>query len=278
MYAADLANPWIMSVRQAPRRAPAAIVAVVALVLPGVLLFAGRATESIAGRTVSDLIVFACLALAAVIATRLEGRRLWPRETYGLAAVIGGLALGLGAVFACAAVAFIAGATGVLAGPSDLPNGALAAAVLVAALGAAAQELFFRGWVQPGLCADWGVWPGLLLTAGAFAVLHVAAGLQGAVPAINLLLAGLLLGLLALRSGGLAASVAAHLTWVWSAFAGLALSPNGPIAQVRLSGPALWSGGDKGLGGSLAATAVLSALLASLMTVRSRVSAPRAEI
>ncbi|HSZ51615.1 MAG TPA: CPBP family glutamic-type intramembrane protease [Caulobacteraceae bacterium] len=277
MFAADFANPWIMSVRQARRRTPAAVVAIVGLIFPGALLFVGHATASIAGQAPSDLIVFACLAIAAIVATRLEGRRLWPRETYGLAAVIGGVALGLGAVFACAAVASIAGAVGVITGPSSLPAGPLAAAILIAALGAAAQEMFFRGWIQPVLCAAWGAWPGLFLTAAAFAVFHVAAGPQGPLAVVNLLLAGLLLGLLALRSGGLATSTAAHLMWTWSAFAGVALSPTGPIAQVRLSGPTLWSGGDQGLGGSLATTAVLVVLLASLQTVKPRVVAPRAE-
>ncbi|MBV8684654.1 MAG: CPBP family intramembrane metalloprotease [Caulobacteraceae bacterium] len=270
MFATDPENPWITAVRNAPRRAPAALVGAIGLVVPGALLFASRASASVVPDVFSDSLLFGVLALAAFIGTRLEGRRLSPRETYGAAGVIAGLALGLGAVFACAAVATIAGANGMILGPPRLPVGPLLAAILVAALGAVAQEVFFRGWIQPLLCASWGVWSGLVATAAAFLAFHVAAGVHGLVGGLNVLLAGLLLGLLALRSGGLAASVATHLIWVWTAFGGLGFSPQGLIGQVQLSGPALWSGGDQGLGGSLATTAVLLVLVASILTVKPR--------
>ena len=274
MFATDLENPWIAAVRQAPRRAPAAIIAAVGLVIPGALLFGSRGAVWNGPEGLSNLVVFACLAVAAVIGALLEGRRLWPRETYGLAAVIGGLALGLGSVLACVAVASIAGAPGVITAPSGVPVEGLIAAILVAALGAAAQEVFFRGWLQPTLCAGWGAWFGILFTAAAFVAFHVAAGPQGVLGSVNLLLTGLLLGLLALRSGGLAAPVAAHVIWAWCSFTGVGLSAPGPIVEVQLRGPALWSGGDQGLGGSLAATLVLAALLVSLLTVKAHLIAP----
>ncbi|MBV8681555.1 MAG: hypothetical protein JO111_01675 [Caulobacteraceae bacterium] len=64
--------------------------------------------------------------------------------------------------------------------------------------------------------------------------------------------------------------MATHLIWIWTAFGGLALSQQGLIGQVQLRGPVLLSGGDQGLGGSLATTAVLLVLVASILTVRAR--------
>ncbi|HEY2050705.1 MAG TPA: CPBP family glutamic-type intramembrane protease [Caulobacteraceae bacterium] len=268
MFAADLDNPWIIASRQAPRRPPATLVALIGAIVAGALVFASRAVAPAAGQVVSSFITFVGLALAAIVATRLEGRRLWPHEAFGPAAAFGGLAMGLGAVFACAAVASIAGASGMIMGPPLVPPGVIVTALLVAALGAAAQEMFFRGWIQPVLGAAWGVWPGLLVTAAAFAAFHVAAGAHGPLVVGNLLLTGVLLGLLALRSGGLAAPTAAHLMWTWTGFIGPASSPEGVLAQVRLHGPALWTGGDQGLAGSLAVTAVLLVLGATILTVR----------
>jgi membrane protease YdiL (CAAX protease family) len=161
------------------------------------------------------------------------------------------------------------GAVGMIIAPPAFPTAALAAGMLLAALGAATQEMFFRGWIQPVLGAAWGVWPGLFVTSLAFAAFHVAAGAHGPLVVLNLLLAGLLLGLLALRSGGLMTSSAAHLIWAWTGFAGLATSPVQLTIQVRLRGPVLWSGRDAGLGGSLAVTAVLLILLLAIVTLRS---------
>lgn len=277
MFAADFENPWIIAAQRAPRRPNAVLVCLAGVVVAGGLLLARRAATPVAGEILPNLLVFAGLAAAAVVATRLEGRRLWPEETFGVATVVGGLALGLGAVFACTAVAFIMGAVGMIIAPPAFPTAALAGGMLLAAVGAVTQEMFFRGWIQPVVAAAWGVWPGLFLTAVAFAAFHVAAGAHGTLVIVNLLLTGLLLGLLALRSGGLTVPSAVHLIWAWTGFAGLATSPAQLTIQVRLRGPVLWSGHDSGLGGSLAVTAILLVLLLAVVTVRSETdAAPRA--
>jgi uncharacterized protein len=273
MFAADLENPWIVAALRAPRRAPPVLVAAGGVAIAGVLVVAGRAAAPAVGVVLANLIVFAGLAVVAVVATRREGRRLWPREIYGAGAVIGGLALGLGAVFAAVALASMAGAATVIISPPSAPLGVFAAAILVAALAAVAQEVFFRGWMQPVLCAACGAWPGLLFVAAIFAAFHVAAGVHGALVSVNLALASLLLGLLALRSGGLAASTAAHLAWIWTGFAGLSPLSAGRVVEVTLQGPALWSGGAQGPGGSLAVTAVLIALVLSLAMVKPQIVA-----
>ena len=52
----------------------------------------------------------------------------------------------------------------------------------------AAEELYFRGWLQPLLCARWGVWAGVIVTALLFAGLHVAGGARAPMSLLNLLL------------------------------------------------------------------------------------------
>jgi uncharacterized protein len=271
MFAADLENPWILAVLRAPRRAPAALVAIGGVAVAAALTFAGRASAAVVGPTLAGLAVFAGLVAVAVAAARGEGRRLWPREVYGAGALVGGLALGLGALFAGAALASKTGAASVALNPAGAPMSPFAAAVLIAGLGAVAQEMFFRGWMQPALCAAWGAWPGLLFVAALFTAFHIAAGAHGAFVIVNLALAGLLFGLLSLRSGGLAASSAAHLVWAWTGFAGLTVVPAGQLFEVAIRGSAPWSGGGQGLGGSLAVTAVLVVLLLTLVIVKPEV-------
>jgi membrane protease YdiL (CAAX protease family) len=269
MFAADLDNPWIVDVRRARRRTPAVLVALAGLGVAGALLAAAQALGRVAGTDLAAGLAFAVLIALAVLAGRWEGRRIWRPETYGAGAIVGGLALGLGVVLAAAALASMAGSTSVLVSPpSASPVAALAGGVFVAALGAVAQEAWFRGWMQPALCASWGPWPGLAAVAVVFAGLHLLLGAPGVLGAVNLALAGLVLGLLALRSGGLAAPTAAHLVWTWIGFAGLGTVTDGRIVGVRLQGPALWTGGSEGLGASFAATAILVILFVTLVLVR----------
>ena len=93
MFAADLENPWIVAVQQARRRPRAVLVLLAGVAIAAALLFARLTAVPLAGEILPNLLVFPGLALAAVIATRLEGRRVWPEETFGVATVVGGLAL-----------------------------------------------------------------------------------------------------------------------------------------------------------------------------------------
>jgi membrane protease YdiL (CAAX protease family) len=128
------------------------------------------------------------------------------------------------------------------------------------------------------LCASWGPWLGLLATSALFAGLHMIAGAHGALAVVNLLLGGMLFGLLALRSGGLAAPAAAHFAWNWteSGVLGLDAGPTGRLLDLRLQGSALWSGGPDTMNGSLAMTIVLSALVLTLMSVKPQAAPLRA--
>jgi membrane protease YdiL (CAAX protease family) len=132
-----------------------------------------------------------------------------------------------------------------------------------------AEEVFFRGWLQPLLCARWGPWFGLATTAALFGALHLIAGVHGPLAVANVFLAGLLFGLLALRSGGILAPLAAHFAWNWteSGLLGLAPAPMDSLFHLRLGGAALWSGGADAMDGSLGPTLVLLVLDACLIAL-----------
>jgi membrane protease YdiL (CAAX protease family) len=298
MFAADFDNPWIVDVRQARRRPSAILTALAGAGFAGALLVAsmswggpamGRIIDSmgdlpqtardIIALTILDIVVFGALMAVAFIEVHREGRPMWRRELYGMSAVVGGLAFGFGGFCASTALASLAGAVSVGAGqPFSTPIGPLILGLVLTMFQSIAEETYFRGWLQPVLCASWGPWLGLLATSVLFAGLHIIAGAHGVLAVVNLLLGGMLFGLLALRSGGLAAPAAAHFAWNWteSGILGLDIGPTGRMFDLRLHGQALWSGGADTMNGSLAMTIVLSALVLTLLTIRP--TAPRASI
>ena len=185
-----------------------------------------------------------------------------------------GLGIGLTGLLIAALYAWLAGTT--LAGTAPRVGGAglLLLGTLALPFQAAMEELFFRGWLQRGLRRLWGMWPALAASALAFGLLHLAGGARAPLSLLNITLAGLLFGLLAERTGGLAAPTAAHAAWNWSEQILLGLDPNpavgpfGAILDLDLTGAALWGGSAEGLNGSVAVTIVLVALILPLVVVR----------
>jgi membrane protease YdiL (CAAX protease family) len=75
---------------------------------------------------------------------------------------------------------------------------------------------------------------------------------------LNAALAGLMFGLLALRTGGLAAPIAAHFGYNWAEQSIFGLTPNpGAVFNFDLSGPTIFSGGPDELNGSISVTIAL---------------------
>lgn len=293
MYAADVANPSVIAVDGAARRVPAwlLLALAVAIAVADVWLMVrvgGMVSAPIAAATaglgpwgqlvtaaVFNLLVFAPLIVVAVVGARVEGRRLWPSEPR--AGLSGGLGLLIGAGGFTVAVGLAALAGVVVPGHDNVSGApaliAITGGVLVLGFQTAAEEVYFRGWLQPVLCARWGAWPGLLATAVAFSALHLVAGVRSPIAVANLFLGGLLFGLLALRTGGLWAPIMAHFGWNWLEACGLGLEPNPGIGQTGallnfdLAGPRLWSGGADNLDGSVAVTLVLIALGLGLLVL-----------
>jgi len=303
MYAADVANPSIAPARESVRRIPAWLVLAIGvafgvadvwlvlqlwrMVSPPVA--AATAGLGAWGQLISaalfNLAVFAPLLVAAKIGCLVEGRRLWAGG--GRPAVYGGLGLLLGAGGFSVALG-LAALAGVVVRGHDSTNGAQAliavtGGVLVLGFQTVAEEVYFRGWLQPVLCARWGAWPGLVAGALAFSALHLVSGVRSPIAMANLFLGGILFGLLALRSGGLWAPILAHFGWNWLEACGLGLEPNpgvgqtGALINLDLAGPRLWSGGPDDMNGSVAALLVLAALVLGLLVLPPiRTAAPEA--
>jgi len=135
----------------------------------------------------------------------------------------------------------------------------------------ASEEFFFRGWLQRALGKHFGDFSGIAGAAIAFALLHVYGGTRDPMSILNLALGGGLFGLLAWRTGGIAAPMAAHFAWNWSEQILFGLDPNpgvatfGAITDHDIIGSALWGGSEEGLNSSLAITFVLIALIVPLV-------------
>jgi membrane protease YdiL (CAAX protease family) len=174
-----------------------------ALSAPGVL-----------GSALSSALVLTTVALATA---RLMGRgviarlRLGPTRArpLGVVAAVTGMA---GLSLACGAAAELldVGHGDVmevvahsLAAPSP---GRLVLALLTIGLAPGlAEEAFFRGLMQTRLGARWGRWPAVLVTAAAFGLFHLDP-VQGTLAFV----AGIFLGWIVERFGGLRPSIAAH--------------------------------------------------------------------
>jgi uncharacterized protein len=305
MYSADRDNPWIRDVLDARRRwrgwaAVAAtgvfsvtVLQTFAAVGPDVVVDLGAAfgrypppwPDLLASGALQALI-FGLFLLAAFVGCAFEERRPWRHAGGSLEWIAGGVIIGV--LGFCAAAGLAAWKGAIVPGlppssPPAIPPLAFGAAIV--AVQALAEEAFFRGWLQPILCAAWTVRPGVVATAVLFAALHVIAGVQGplngsgGLAVANLFLGGLLFGLLAIRSGNLFAPAAAHFAWNWteSGVMGLNHDPSGSVLSLAFAGAPMWNGGPDTMNGSVATTIVLMALVAFFAVVGPR-RAPEARV
>jgi membrane protease YdiL (CAAX protease family) len=225
-----------------------------------------------------NIIVFGLLGLIAGVAIWLVGGRATPGPAAPLSVAMGivGGAAGLGVAIALSALAGTAQHGQGLTGGVTL----LLAGAVLTLVQTGAEELYFRGWLQPHLEAGWGPWPGLVVTAAAFAGLHFVSDPFEAVSFGNLVLAGLWFGLLAQRSGGLALPIGAHFGWNWAEEMLFGATPNpgvsafGTIFDWDLTGASLWGGSSSGLNASLSATFVLLAFVVVTASWDGRINWP----
>ncbi len=256
------------------------------LVCAGIVFFGPRLADALLGglsdtqrgsapliETVYTVAIFGPLLIASLIGARLSGgsalalgRKPGRRVPLGL--IIG--------VVGIAAAAFYSWLAGAAVSRTAVPSGAglIMWGSAVVLFAAATEEIFFRGWLQPTLARDYGTPVAILLSAAAFAALHIMGGARSPMTLTNLFLGGLLFGLLAARGGGVAAAIAAHFAWNWSESILLGLDPNpgvgsfGALLDIDLRGSALWGGSDEGLNASLPMALTLAALLAPLLLIR----------
>jgi membrane protease YdiL (CAAX protease family) len=187
-----------------------------------------------------------------------------------VSALIGGLAIAIPSLLL---VAF-----GLLEFRPDVPGSSLREAVrslIFLAPLAFSEELMLRGYILTVLRArlDWRVAVGL--TSIVFGLLHIPNPGSNAASITIVILAGLLLGTLMVRTGSLYAATAAHLAWNW-VMAGLLHAPvsglASPTPDYRLvdAGPDWLTGGTWGPEGGFAAAVGMGAALGFLYVWRVR--------
>jgi membrane protease YdiL (CAAX protease family) len=191
----------------------------------------------------------------------------------------GGLGAGIAGLLLAAGFAWLNG--GIVIGRNPPTSaGLLALGLLLTLIQVGAEEVVFRGWLQGLLGRLAGPWAGLALASVLFAAMHLLGGAMPPLALANIFLAGMFFGLLAWRSRGIIAPIAAHFGWNATEDLGLGLVPNpglgpfGAVHDIEIAGPVMWGGGEEGLNASLGTTLTLVALILPLLAMRGPTSAP----
>jgi membrane protease YdiL (CAAX protease family) len=128
---------------------------------------------------------------------------------------------------------------------------------------AAAEEALMRGDLIQALAEAWGGGWALWVTSFLFGILHLGNPNTSWVGLLNILVAGLFLGVIYLRTASLWWATGAHLGWNWThgfladlPVSGLELVDT-PLLEPVTRGPDWLSGGSFGPEGSVVSTAVL---------------------
>ncbi|QGN55296.1 CPBP family intramembrane glutamic endopeptidase [Novosphingobium sp. Gsoil 351] len=231
----------------------------------------------IAANVLFYLILFAPLILLSLLLGLLGRHQVLRAGESPLGWLALGLAIGAGGLTTCVIYAWLnASLHQVPIEPTAEHHLILSAAIVL--LGVAAEEFLFRGWLLGAVQDMLGSSLAVLLSAIAFSGFHWWAGGATAdvVSLANLMLGGLWFGLLAERSGGIVAPMAAHFAWNASESIGFGLDPNpgvdelGALTNFDLTGLRMWGGSDEGLNASIAMTLVLAALIIPLLPAFSR--------
>jgi hypothetical protein len=144
--------------------------------------------------------------------------------------------------------------------------GFLVVILLTSPLQAAAEEIFFRGYLMQALGSFFRQpWIGVVISAAVFALFH---GTQNLPLFVDRLAFGLLAGILVWRTGGLEAGIAAHV--INNIFAYVVAGLTTSIATVRAVQEITWTDAAFDVGG-FALFAALAYLVARRMRLRTRV-------
>lgn len=244
--------------------------------LMALLLLAGL-PDSMAAQ--GSLLLVAAVATSAIVLWK-DGRKGLPAIGLPRQGAFPGLLRGglLGVAFVLPALAVAVGLGGLRYGPEGgtvieyAATGLWTGLVLLPA--AAGEEIALRGYPLRVLADRWGRWPALAVTSAAFSLVHGFNPGAGRVAFLNIALAGVLLGLICLRTGDLWWATGVHAGWNLATgfladlpVSGLELV-DAPLVEVSAPGAALVTGGDFGLEGGLAATLALALAIAVVARTR----------
>jgi membrane protease YdiL (CAAX protease family) len=178
-----------------------------------------------------------------------------------------GIAGGAGSAASVIGISLVSGAARLRTVPNEDATWATAVFVItLLALGAAGEEMFFRGYGFQVLIRMFGAWATIVPIGVVFALLHAANPAATPLAIANTAGFGILFGYAFLRSGDLWLPIGLHFGWNFTL----------PIFGVNISGftmgftnyaiewtaGPLWSGGDYGVEGSLLTSGVLLVLSA----------------
>lgn len=183
---------------------------------------------------------------------------------------IAGLAIGAGGLCAALAMSWLNGAI-VRGGLATGFGGLVLMGMCLTLFQSAMEEVLFRGWLQPVMSQRLGQVAGVAASSLLFMAFHLIGGSRHPLSLLVITLAGVLFGLLALRSGGLLAPVLAHAGWNASESWIFGMVPNpgnellGSILDIDLVGNPWWGGSDEGMNASVGAALVLLAAALPLL-------------
>jgi hypothetical protein len=232
------------------------------------------AADGPGAEAVFTVAVFAPLLALALAGGAVSGTPAWVPGGRPGAAILRGAALGLGGLLLAIGYAALAGT---LHSAGSAASATLLLGSIVIAVQVAAEEALFRGWLQPTLARTTGTPAATGLLALSFAALHALGGV-GVTGFANMLLGGVLFGVLAAETGGVVAPFAAHFAWNASEQLLFGLDPNpatgafGAVIDLDLIGAASWGGSEVGLNDSWAMAFALAAVL--VLAISTRRSAP----
>jgi uncharacterized protein len=231
---------------------------------------AGFLSSEIIVDVVANLLIFGGIIGIALLCGRFVTVPPAVKTSATPLAIAIGFAMGLGGLLFSFFEAWIGGHVVDPVNPTSGSAMTLMLGTMLVLFQTASEEIFFRGWFQRVLYEGKGLMIGVIGSSLAFAASHIIGGARDTLSLLNLFLAGIFFGLLAIRTGGLAAPIAAHFGWNWGEQILLGLDPNpgvgsfGAINDRDLAGAALWGGSTEGLNASLAITFVLLALILPL--------------
>lgn len=238
--------------------------------------------ESSWGWLIQSVVIFVPAALVGwVCAYALEDlpwrslgwalHRGWVRDTL-FGTIVGGAAVCLAAL-----VGMAAGGTRISF--AEVGAGALKTLVVsgvIFLLGAAAEEMLFRGYALQTLMRSWPLWMALLPASALFGLVHLTnPNVAPGFTFVNTLLAGVWLGVAYWRTRSLWFPLGLHFGWNWMQGAVLGSPVSGiksiaphPLLSFADAGPAWVGGGDYGIEGGAACT--LALVVTSLYIWRTR--------
>lgn len=180
--------------------------------------------------------------------------------------LLGGIALGSAVALGSVALIAVAGGLRWSTEPAGLGEWVTAAgaSLAVLALPAAAEEAMLRGYPLQALAERFGNAWALVVTSVVFGVMHLGNPNVTWVAMANLVLAGLFLGVVYLKTASLWWATGAHLGWNWAhgfladlPVSGLELV-DAPGLAVTALGPEWLSGGPFGMEGSVVTLGVVT--------------------